>query len=183
MGAQADGHLRLRAPGYAHIAGLSPGVEAALGDGLGDGDADLYLANDFSLNHLFRNEGDGQFADVTEASATSDYGFGMGVSWRDYDNDGLLDLYVSNMYSRAGNRITASIDGLDSRMQKGALGNSLLRNRGFDFERSPGEEAVARAGWSWGGQFADFDNDGREDLYVASGYYSAPEEVAIDRDT
>ena len=157
--------------------------QAAWADYDGDGDADLYLANDFSLNHLFRNEGDGQFADVTEASATSDYGFGMGVSWRDYDNDGLLDLYVSNMYSRAGNRITASIDGLDSRMQKGALGNSLLRNRGFDFERSPGEEAVARAGWSWGGQFADFDNDGREDLYVASGYYSAPEEVAIDRDT
>ena len=123
---------------------------------------------------------------MTEASGTSDYGFGMGVSWRDYDNDGWPDLYVPNMYSKAGTRITASIDGLDQRMQKGAVGNSLLRNRGVDFERSSGGEggqAVERAGWSWGGQFADFDNDGREDLYVASGYYSAPDEVAIDRDT
>jgi hypothetical protein len=65
-----------------------------------------------------------------------------------------------------------------------ARGNSLFRNRGEGrFEKVSGLEPpslqVERAGWSWGGQFVDVDNDGRLDLYAASGMYTAPAEFAI----
>ena len=70
-----------------------------------DGDPDLYISNDYAPNNLLRNEGQGTFVDATEATGTADVGFGMGVSWGDYDHDGRQDLYVSNMYSKAGQRL------------------------------------------------------------------------------
>jgi hypothetical protein len=151
-----------------------------------DGDPDLYLANDFSPNTLFINQGHWQFLDQTEAFGVADFGFGMGVSWGDFDRDGRFDLYVSNMYSRAGRRITGGRSEMDPRIQKAARGNSLFRNTGSGFERVSGVDSglqVERAGWAWGGQFLDVNNDGLQDLYVPNGYYSAPEEAALDRDT
>ncbi|NQV25210.1 MAG: VCBS repeat-containing protein, partial [Rhodopirellula sp.] len=59
-----------------------------------DGDADLYLANDFAVNSLMRNDGDAGFVDVATETGTTDIGFGMGATWGDYDNDGRADLYV-----------------------------------------------------------------------------------------
>ncbi len=147
-----------------------------------DGDADLYVANDFSANNMFRNDA-GSFTDVTGETQTADIGFGMGASWGDYDNDGAQDLYVSNMYSKAGRRITAQVPGLDPRLADMSRGNSLFRNRGQRFEKVSGLDppalAVERAGWSWGGQFVDVDNDGFLDIYAASGMYTAPKEFAI----
>ena len=153
-----------------------------------DGDADVYLAHDFAPNQLLRNDGSGNFEDVTEPTGTADIGFGMGVTWGDYDRDGFQDLYVSNMYSKAGNRVTSYFDDVDRRFVKMARGNTLFRNRaGRSFERVSGVSApsllVEKAGWSWGGQFADFDNDSHLDLYVASGYYTAPRDVAVAVDT
>ena len=78
-----------------------------------DGDPDVYLANDFGPNYFFRNDGGGLFKDITEETDTADVGFGMGVTWGDYDSDGRQDLYVSNMYSSAGQRITAQLPKLD----------------------------------------------------------------------
>lgn len=152
-----------------------------------DGDADVYLANDFAPNQMLRNDGQGEFADITEATGTADIGFGMGASWGDYDGDGAEDLYVSNMYSKAGRRITEHFAGLDPRFRKMARGNSLFRNRGATFEKVSGLKPpaleVERAGWSWGGQFLDIDNDADLDLHVLSGYYTAPPEVALPVDT
>ena len=152
-----------------------------------DGDADVYLAHDFAPNQFLRNEGGGRFRDVTEATGTADIGFGMGVTWGDYDRDGRQDLYVSNMYSKAGRRVTSYFDGIDGRLAKMARGNTLFRNVGDRFEHVSGLEppklTVEAAGWSWSGQFADFDNDAHLDLYVASGYYTAPENVAVAVDT
>ena len=157
--------------------------QAAWGDYDGDGDPDVYLSNDFAPNQLFRNDRGGSFSDVTSATGSADYGFGMGVSWGDYDNDDRLDLYVSNMYSRAGNRVVKGAGEVDSRVVKAAAGNSLLRNEGERFKRVSGLKTpaleVARAGWSWGGQFSDLDNDGLKDLYVLSGYYTAPERIGL----
>ena len=146
----------------------------------GDGDPDIYVANDFGPNNLFRNDGAGRFTDVTAETRTADQGFGMGASWGDYDNDGRQDLYVSNMYSKAGRRILAQVPGLDARFPQMARGNSLFRNAAAErFEQTSGLEPpallVEKAGWSWGGQFADFDNDGFLDLHALSGYYTAPE--------
>jgi hypothetical protein len=159
-----------------------------------DGDADLYVANDFAPDCLLRNDGRGGFADVTQETGMHELGFGMGASWGDYDNDGDQDLYVSNMFSKAGMRITRQIIGLNPRIADLAQGNYLFRNEGKGngkgdgnrFQRvsglSPPALTVARAGWSWGGQFADFDNDGFLDLYVSSGYYSVPKDFETNVD-
>jgi len=165
--------------------GAKPAVSrgAAVGDLDGDGDPDLYLANDFAPNNLLRNDGEGRFVDVTGESNTADIGFGMGASWGDYDFDGRPDLYVANMYSKAGRRITSQVPGRDPRLADMSRGNSLFRNRGKRFEKVSGLEppalAVERAGWSWGGQFVDVDNDGFLDVYAASGMFTAPAEFAI----
>jgi len=151
-----------------------------------DGDADVYLAHDFSPNQLLRNEGGGRFVDVTADTGTADIGFGMGASWGDYDGDGREDLYVSNMYSKAGKRVTSWFDRVDPRFEKMARGNSLFRNGDARFEKVSGEAppalAVEIAGWSWGGQWGDVSNDGLLDLFVLSGYYSAPAFVQSDVD-
>ena len=152
-----------------------------------DGDLDLYICNDFAPDVFLRNDTERgsyqpEFTDVTSAVIpTMDMGFGMGCSWGDYDNDGDLDLYVSNMYSKAGNRIVDQVEGADPRLKVAAHGNFLFENQGGVFKQvagdGQGEQHIARVGWSYGGQFADFDNDGHLDIYVPSGCYSAPEEV------
>ena len=158
--------------------------QATWADYDGDGDADLYVANDYAPNNLYRNEGDGSFVDVTDSTGTADLGFGMGAAWGDYDNDGRQDLYVSNMYSKAGRRITSQVPGLDPRVAGMSRGNSLFRNLGERFERVSGLEPprlqVENSGWSWGGQFFDVNNDGYLDIYALSGFYSAPSRIAID---
>ena len=62
----------------------------------GDGDLDLFVANWGQANKLYRNKGDGKFADETDTAVVGDTGGGHGVAWGDYDNDGRLDLYVTN---------------------------------------------------------------------------------------
>lgn len=151
-----------------------------------DGDPDLYLANDFAVNSLMRNDGEAGFVDVAEETGTTDIGFGMGASWGDYDNDGRADLYVSNMFSKAGRRITGSLKDIDERFGLMARGNSLFHNDSTSFRKVSGLDApalqVEKAGWSWSGQFVDFDNDGWLDVHALSGYYSAPSEVAVQVD-
>lgn len=149
-----------------------------------DGDPDLYCANDFSVNSFVRNEGDG-FTDVTVETRTTDSGFGMGATFGDYDNDLDPDLYVTNMYSRAGKRVAGLLGDGGAQIYDWARGNSLFESVGDGFERR--EEGafadVEYAGWSWGSQFVDVDNDGYLDLYALSGFYTAPDEVSIPYDT
>ena len=148
-----------------------------------DGDPDLYIANDWAPDHLFRNDGAQGFIDVTKQAGTTKFGFAMGASWGDYDNDGDRDLYVTNMFSKAGMRITAQVSGLDPDYQESATGNYLYQQQtDGTFELvsglKPPKLQVAKAGWGWGGQFADFNNDGWLDIYSINGYFSAPKEVA-----
>ena len=152
-----------------------------------DGDMDVYCANDFAPDNLLRNEGGGRFVDVTNTAGFDVVGLAMGASWGDYDRDGRLDLYVTNMYSKAGSRIARKIEGLDPRYAQTALGNFLYRNEGDKFRRvsgsAPQAMQVERAGWSWGSQFIDVDNDGDLDIYALNGFYSAPKDVARPGDT
>ena len=110
-------------------------------------------------------------------------GFGMGASWGDFDSDGQLDLYVSNMYSKAGMRIVNQLNGeVDPRIKVSARGNFLYRNDEGRFKQVAGleesDQHVAKVGWSFGGQMADFNNDTSLDLYVPSGFFTAPEKYA-----
>ncbi|MEO1993989.1 MAG: VCBS repeat-containing protein, partial [Planctomycetaceae bacterium] len=76
-------------------------LAAAWDDFDNDGDPDLYVANDYGNNQLFRND-DGVFVEATQTTRATDRGFGMSVTWGDYDRNGLMDVYVSNMFSAAG---------------------------------------------------------------------------------
>lgn len=144
---------------------------------------DVYVANDFAPNNLFRNDGVDGFTEVTEETGTADLGFGMGASWGDFDEDGLQDLYVTNMYSKAGRRITAQLNDVDASFEEMAHGNTLFRNDPSGFERVSSLERpgllVEAAGWGWGSQFVDLDNDSDLDIYALSGYYTAPSQVAL----
>ncbi|HJP01638.1 MAG TPA: VCBS repeat-containing protein [Planctomycetota bacterium] len=141
-----------------------------------DGDVDLYVANDYGRNNLYRNDG-GRFTDVAGAAGVEDLSAGMSVAWSDMDMDGDLDLYVGNMFSSAGNRIAyqrrfkQSADAITrSEFQRHARGNSLFANRGDGtFEDVSEESGVTMALWSWASKFVDINNDGLEDIYVANG--------------
>lgn len=150
-----------------------------------DGDDDLYVCTDFAPNALLRNDTPQGAAEPVFSRADNKFpfdlqGFSMGASWGDYDSDGDMDLYVSNMYSKAGKRILAQLGTKDKRLTASAAGNFLFENQDGQFQQIAGDDkqAVDKVGWSWGGQWSDFDNDGDLDLYVPSGYHTAPEEIA-----
>lgn len=146
----------------------------------GDGDLDCYVANDFGRNNLYRND-DGKFKDVADELGVEDIGPGMSASWGDYNNDGHPDIYVSNMFSSAGNRITHNAKfktGIDEEhkrdFQRHARGNSLFRNNGDgSFTDTSVSSGVTLGRWAWGSVFADFNNDGWQDLYVTNGFITA----------
>ncbi len=145
-----------------------------------DGDQDLYVANDFGRNNLYRND-DGKFTDVAAEAGVEDIGPGMSASWGDANNDGLSDLYVSNMFSSAGSRITRQKQfqsGLDSEslasFQRHARGNTLFINQGDGTFIDVAESSGAVMGrWAWGSLFVDLNNDGWKDLYVTNGFVTA----------
>ena len=122
----------------------------AWGDYDGDGDDDLYLTNQSAANRLFRNDGAGGFADVAAGTPLADAGQSMGAAWGDYDNDRDLDLYLANTGSET---------------------NRLFRNDGAGgfVDVAPGTP-MADAGSGQGVGWADYDNDGDLDLYLANGW-------------
>src|SRR5258708_27858133 len=127
------------------------------GDANNDGWDDLYIACDFGTDHFFVNNGDGTFSDKTESAVGFDTKKGMNVDWGDYDNDGFLDIYVTNI--------------TDDYMREG---NFLWHNNGnLTFTDMARETGTHDTGWGWGAKFFDYDNDGWLDLYVANGWVSA----------
>ncbi len=151
---------------------------AAWGDYDGDGDPDLYVANDFGRNNLYSNNGDGTFEDRAAALGVEDLGAGMSAAWGDYDNDGDLDLYTANMWSSAGLRITGSpqfesvAPTAERRLfRRQAQGNSLFRNDGPEGFADVSDEAGVRTGrWGWASDFVDLDSDGLLDIFVQNGF-------------
>jgi tetratricopeptide (TPR) repeat protein len=145
-----------------------------------DGWPDLYVVNDFGRNNLYRNNGDGTFADAAAAAGAEDAGAGMSVCWLDYDNDGREDLYVANMWSAAGERLSrqpvfqkeasAAVRAL---YRKHAMGNTLLRNTGV-FQDVTSSAGAGMGRWSWSSDAWDFDHDGFPDLYITNGMISGP---------
>ncbi len=153
----------------------------------GDGWPDLYVVNDFGRKNLYKNNGNGTFSDVARQEGVEDIGAGMSVCWSDYNNDGADDLYVANMWTAAGERITReqefqkdAASQVKSLYQKHAMGNSLFKNRGSaGFEMATGESGTGMGRWAWSSDAWDFDHDGFSDLYVTNGMISGtdPEEL------
>ena len=135
-----------------------PSLGIVFGDFDGDADQDIYVANDSMPNLLYRNDGDW---DLTEVGALAGVAYsedgrsqaGMGIASGDYDNDGDLDLLVTNFSDDA---------------------NTLYQNQGdglfFDATAAAGLDGEVRPYLGWSTAFFDGDNDGWLDLFVANGH-------------
>ena len=142
----------------------------------GDGWPDLYVANDFGRNNLYKNER-GRFRDIAAAAGVEDIGPGMSAAWFDYDGDGRSDLYVSNMWTDAGQRVTRSDAfqpakgaGMAETYRRHTKGNSLYRNRGDGtFTEAGAEQGVETGRWAWSSDAHDFDCDGSLEIFVTCG--------------
>ena len=127
------------------------------GDLDNDGWQDLYVANDFGADTVFRNLGSGKFENVTKTAIGVDTKKGMNAEIADYNNDGFLDIYVTNMTEPYLHEC-----------------NMLWENHGgFKFSDVATETGSCDTGWGWGAKFFDADNDGWQDVYVANGFISA----------
>jgi hypothetical protein len=158
------------------------------------------VSNDFGRNTLYRNNNDGTFQDVAHETGTIDFGFGMSATFGDIDNDGDLDIYVSNVHS--GNRwysqAATLYEYLITSVRQGTIledfplyqemfgllgsdwrsygdrmtkGNSLLINNGHGQFTDIAEKAHANPfGWYWSSGMLDYDNDGRQDLFAVNGW-------------
>jgi tetratricopeptide (TPR) repeat protein len=145
----------------------------------GDNWPDLYVVNDFGRKNLYRNNGDGTFTDVAREVGVEDLGAGMSGAWVDFDNDGREDLYVGDMWTAAGLRVSQQgvfqKDGGDAMRrlyQKHAMGNSLFMNKGDGFKDAGANCGASVGRWAWSCDAWDFDHDGFSDIYIANGMYS-----------
>lgn len=143
---------------------------------------DLYVVNDFGRNVLYRSKGDGTFTVTSRKAQVEDVGAGMSACWADTTNNGRSDLYVANMWSAAGQRVSeqqifhpTSAAQVRELYQRHANGNALYLNKGDNtFRRAPQSIGVDAGRWAWCSDFWDFDHDGYADLYVTNGYITAP---------
>jgi hypothetical protein len=164
-----------------------------------DGDADVYVSNMFGPNHLYRNQGDGTFEDVTDKALQRTSWGGMGARFFDGNGDQWPDLYVVDMHSDMvsipknplevqehakfdtllstkvvdGQLVAASrkvIERPDQTQAKHVLfGNTYFQNRGDGTFEERSAEANLENYWPWGIAAGDFDDDGAEDLFVPCG--------------
>ena len=149
-----------------HLMPESMGSGGGFCDLDGDGDLDIYLVQSGSLidpdkrtpgNQLYENLGDGTFRNATAGSGTEGGDYGMGVACSDYDNDGDVDLYVTNYGP-----------------------NRLYRNDGELRFSEVGEQAgVAHEAWGASAAWCDYDRDGDLDLFCTN-YVNWSAETELD---
>ena len=148
-------------------------------DWTGDGWPDLYVCNDYwTPDRLWVGDGQGGFDALDAAALKITSASSMGVDMADVDQDGWMDLYVSNMFSSAGNRLTYqreyqigdTRENVD-KLQRMARGNTLFMNQGNSrFVDASSQSNTSMGRWAWSSQFGDINNDGLEDLLIANGF-------------
>lgn len=162
------------------------GLGVAIVDIDQDGWPDVYVANDFLASDLlYINNKNGTFTDKSSSYFSHTTRNSMGIQVADLTNDGLLDIFVLDMLPEDNERQKTMTSGMDYQhfketLKKGFhpqfIRNVLQLNRGMDAKGNPIFSEVGRlAGlhetdWSWCPLAADFDNDGRKDLYISNGF-------------
>ena len=144
------------------------GLGVTCGDYDNDGHIDIYVANDTTPNFLYRNVGDGRFVDIGPfaGAAYNEHGVaegGMGVDFGDYNNDGTLDIFVTNFSNETNTLYHNTTDG--------AL---------IDFTNIAGLGEISFLKLAFGTKFFDADNDGALDLFVANGHLYPTESDALE---
>ncbi len=165
---------------HAGVAGAGYGMGVAVGDFDNDGRPDIFLAN-VTGNQLFHNNGDGTFTDVTAKAGLPGAQFNgkkmwsVGAGWFDYNNDGLLDLFVVNYCVWEVNKdpycpLKNGVRGYCHPKNYTSLHNTLYRNNGdgtfTDVSKETGIDRFMGKGMSV--SFADYDGDGFMDAFVAN---------------
>jgi enediyne biosynthesis protein E4 len=144
-----------------------------------DSDLDLVVVSDFAGLDLYRNNGLGQFEEVTNQWSSNRHAFGMAHALADFNLDGRLDLLMMGMTSPTVERLEhlglwrsgATHDrAMRTRMTSG--NRLLLARADLGFEQTSLSDTIARSGWSWGCSVFDFDNDSFPDVYIANGLES-----------
>lgn len=158
-----------------------------------DGDLDFYVSNMFGANHLYRNEGDGTFKEVTDSALRRTSWGGMGARFFDGNGDAYPDLYVVDMHSDmwldaedgsdlfrpiekfntpggslvGGGKVIAKAE--DTQAKAVLFGNTYFENNGDGTFTEKSKEAGLENWWPWGLATGDYNNDGFEDVFVTAG--------------
>ena len=143
--------------------GFRKSMQVLVADFNDDNNPDILVGNDTDPNGLYLNNGDGTFKEFSGPSGLSSTDGSMGITWGDYNNDQMMDLYVSN-YTGEADLLLTMIDNTSS--NDGKTKNAIFM---ADFE-SP---IIQQKTWplvGWGTGFIDLDNDADLDLFVAGGH-------------
>ena len=151
-------------------------------DANNDGAPDVYVINEFGGGVLLVNNGSGVFREMPLVNDAGDFG-SMGMAVGDYNNDGNIDIYTANMYSKAGRRVMENLSEgsyppeILTKMKRFVTGSEMYRNNGdLKFERIGKSLRVHAVGWAYGACLVDLDNDGYLDLYGTAGFVSVNKE-------
>ncbi|MBK6505177.1 MAG: VCBS repeat-containing protein [Ignavibacteria bacterium] len=130
------------------------------GDYDNDGDLDVFVTNSGNQNNfLYRNEGDFNFTKITNDPIVSEPGYNAVSGWGDYDNDGDLDMFITQAY--VGPSFTQKAV---NKLYK----NLLMESGSASFQKITAGEIVSDSGYSYGFAWGDYDNDGDLDVAVAN---------------
>lgn len=165
---------------YGSLIGFGLGV--TVGDVNGDMWPDIYISNDFfEKDYLYINNKDGTFKEVIDSWIQHTSQSSMGADMADINNDGLVDIFSTDMLPESDTRLktTTRFDDFDffnskvrGSFHKQFLHNGLQLNNGDStFSEISELSGVNATDWSWGALIFDFDNDGWKDLFVSNGIY------------
>ncbi len=143
--------------GIAAVGGRS--MQAIFSDLDNDNDLDLYVANDTTTNHVYRNDGGGNFTDVSAESWAADFRGSMGLTAGDYDADGDTDLFMSHWVDEE-NALYRNLFVEDGNAKQ-------IRFVDESYTALLAEESIKLIGW--GTALFDFDNDADLDIFVTNG--------------
>ncbi len=161
--------------------GIGFGHSASVGDYNNDGWPDIYVSNDYTEHdYLYYNNGDGTFSEKLKESMRHISNFSMGTDVADINNDGLMDLMVLDMVAEDNYRIKTNMSGMSTEAFYNTVKSGFhyqymtntvqLNNGNGTFSDVSKLTGLSSTDWSWSALWADFDNDGMQDLFVTNGY-------------